>query len=294
MNWRAIGALALTTILFSTFEVVSRLIAFDIEPLQVNFLRFIIGGMLLLPLAIWDLRQASIRLNGDDYKNLLWLGLLNVTFCLSIFQISIRYVPASAAAVIFCTNPVFVHIFESRRGGHSFSRLQVLGLISGVMGLIMVMGNEVILGGGSWKGVGLAAIAAVSYGLYIVQARDATRKIGSLTVNSLSFILGAAALIPVLIVFRVPVFAVHPQLWPWIIYLSLAVTSLAYYLFLYGLQHLPPGAGSLLFFVKPVLATALAAYALHERLTMLFILGTVTIISGLVIYSRGNGDKLHD
>jgi len=137
----------------------------------------------------------------------------------------------------------------------------------------------------------MAAIAAISYGLYIVQARDATQKMGSLTVNSLSFILGALALIPVLIVFHVPVFTVNPQMWPWIIYLSLALTGLAYYLFLYGLQHLPPGAGSLLFFIKPVLATALAAYALHEKLTVLFILGTVTIISGLVIYSRGNRES---
>ena len=290
MKWKAIGALALTTILFSTFEVVSRLIAFDIEPLQVNFLRFIIGGLALLPLAIMDMRKQSIRLDGGDFKNLLWLGLLNVTFCLSIFQISIKYIPASAAAVIFCTNPVFVHIFESWRGGHNFSRLQVLGLTSGIIGLFMVMGNEIILGSGSWKGAGMAVIASISYGLYIVQARDATQKMGSLAVNSLSFILGAIAIIPLLLALHIPLFKVEQQLWPWIIYLSLAVTSLAYYLFLYGLQHLPPGAGSLLFFIKPVLAAALAAFALHENLTLLFIMGTIVIIAGLLIYSWGNTD----
>ncbi|WP_172674153.1 DMT family transporter [Syntrophomonas palmitatica] len=117
MKWKAIGALALTTILFSTFEVVSRLIAFDIEPLQVNFLRFIIGGLALLPLAIMDMRKQSIRLDGDDFKNLLWLGLLNVTFCLSIFQISIKYIPASAAAVIFCTNRfLFIYLNPGGEG----------------------------------------------------------------------------------------------------------------------------------------------------------------------------------
>lgn len=288
-RWKAVGALALTIIFFSTFEVVSKKITYSIEPMQINFLRFLIGGLVLLPLALADRRKRSVHLGTPQIKNLFWLGLLNVTLCLSVFQISIKFIPASTAAVIFCTNPIFVHIFESWRGHTRFSRFQILGLISAAAGLLLVAYHEIAMGTGSWTGTGLAMFSAVTYGLFIVQARDATQELGSLTVNSISFILGALACIPVLLYFHIPLLTFDYQLWPWMAYLTLVLTSLAYYLFLYGLEHLPPGAGSLIFFVKPVLATVLAACLLHESISTLYILGTLVIILGLWLYTRRPG-----
>jgi len=286
VKWRAVGALALTIIFFSTFEVVSKKITYSIEPMQINYLRFLLGGLLLLPLALADQRRRSVRLNASNLKNLFWLGFLNVTLCLSVFQISIKYIPASTAAVIFCTNPVFVHIFEAWRGHHRFSPFQILGLACAVAGLLLVAFHEVTAGTGSWLGTGLAMFSAITYGLFIVLARQATQELGSLTVNSISFILGALACIPALLYFRIPLLTFNYQLWPWLAYLTVILTSLAYYLFLYGLEHLPPGAGSLIFFIKPVLATALAAWLLHESISALFMAGTVIIILGLWLYTR--------
>ncbi|NLW92685.1 MAG: EamA family transporter [Syntrophomonadaceae bacterium] len=285
-RWKAVGALALTIIFFSTFEVVSKKITYRIEPMQINYLRFLLGGFLLLPLALADQRKRSVQLHAGDFKSLFWLGFLNVTLCLSLFQISIKYIPASTAAVIFCTNPIFVHIFEAWRGQHYFSRYQVLGLTCASVGLFIVAFHEVMMGSGSWLGTGLAMFSAVSYGLFIVQARQATQEMGSLTVNSISFILGALACIPALLYFDIPLLTFDYGVWPWLVYLTVIVTSLAYYLFLYGLEHLPPGAGSLIFFIKPVLATALAAYLLDESISNLFVLGTLVIIFGLWLYTR--------
>jgi len=286
VKWKAVGALVLTIIFFSTFEVVSKKITYSIQPMQINYLRFLIGGLILLPLAVADQRQRSVRLEKRHLKSLFWLGFLNVTLCLSVFQISIKFIPASTAAVIFCTNPVFVHIFEAWRGHYRFNPYQILGLICAAAGLLLVALHEVMMGSGSWLGTGLAMFSAVTYGLFIVQARQATQELGSLTVNSISFILGALACIPILLYFGIPLLTFDYEVWPWMVYLILILTSLAYYLFLYGLEHLPPGAGSLIFFIKPVLATSLAAYLLHESISTLFLAGTLVIIFGLWLYTR--------
>jgi len=286
VKWKAVGALALTIIFFSTFEVVSKEITYRIQPMQINYLRFLLGGLLLLPLALADQRKRAVRLDGGKLKSLAWLGFLNVTLCLSVFQISIKYIPASTAAVIFCTNPVFVHIFEAWRGHHRFSPFQILGLACALAGLFLVAFHEVTRGSGSWLGTGLAMFSALTYGLYIVQARQATQEVGSLTVNSISFILGALACIPLLLYFGIPLLTFDYQVWPWMAYMTIVLTSLAYFLFLYGLEHLPPGAGSLIFFVKPVLATALAAWLLHESISAPFMVGTLVIILGLWLYTR--------
>jgi len=255
-------------------------------PMQINFLRFLIGGLVLMPAALVDLKRGQRRVRRSDWKGIVLTGILNVTICLTAFQVSIKYIPASAAAVIFCTNPVFVHMAESLLLKTRLSKHQIIGLMTSLIGLAMIFGNEFIWGGGSWLGLGLALFSAASYGLYIVLAKNVTGKVGPLTANSFSFIVGALACIPLLLAFRVPVIAFNISVLPHLIYLSLAVTALAYYLFLYGLQHLPAGAGSLVFFVKPVMASMLAFWVLHESITLLFGLGATVIILGLVVYTN--------
>lgn len=285
---RAAVALIITIILFSTFEVVTKIMIASMPPMQINFLRFFIGGLLLMPVALVDLKHRKYALSIDDWRGILLIGIINVTICLSAFQISIKYIPASAAAVIFCTNPVFVHLSESLLLKTRLSRQQILGLVISLFGLAMIFGNEFLWGSKSWIGLGLALFAAATYGLYIVLAKGVTEKVGSLTANSFSFILGALACIPVLLAKDVPLLTFTPTLWPYLLYLCLAVTALAYYCFLYGLQHLPAGTGSLIFFVKPVLASLLAFLILHEPITLLFGIGGAIIILGLVVYTFDN------
>ncbi|MGE5416083.1 MAG: DMT family transporter [Acidobacteriota bacterium] len=285
MKLRAILALSGTIILFSTFEVVSKMMAAHVNPLQINFLRFIIGGLILLPLAVIDLRRRQYHLDSKDLRDLFFLGFLNVTICLMAFQICIRYIPASLAAVIFCTNPVFVHLTESVVFGSRFNKQQIAGIAASLIGLLVVSSTE-LHSGGSWIGVSLAVFSAVTYGIFIVFAKGITHRVGSFTANALPFILGSLALIPVLLYKSVPFLAFNYQYLPHLLYLAIGVTSLAYYLFLYGLQHLPAGSGSLIFFVKPVLATLLAVIILNEPVTLTFIIGSLIIISGLLIYSR--------
>lgn len=283
---KAITALIITIILFSTFEVVSKIMTADMPPMQINFLRFIIGGLVLMPAALLGLKKGQRTVARNDWKGIVLIGILNVTICLTMFQVSIKYIPASAAAVIFCTNPVFVHIAESLLFKVRLSKQQTIGLITSLFGLAMIFGNEFLWGSGSWLGLGLALFSAATYGLYIVLAKNVTEKVGPLTANSFSFIAGAIACIPLMLACKVPIVTFDLTVLPHLVYLSLAVTALAYYLFLYGLQHLPAGTGSLVFFVKPVLASLLAFWLLHESITLLFGMGAAVIILGLLIYTK--------
>lgn len=293
MRIRAVLALSVTIILFSTFEVVSKSIAGFTNPMQVNFLRFFIAGMALLPLAVLELRGKGHTLQRRDWAELSWLGILNVTICLMAFQISIQYIPASAAAVIFCTNPVFVHVTEALVHRTRPSVPQILGLAVSLSGLGCIFADEMMNGSGSWLGFGLALFAAVTYGIYIFMAKGAGARLGVLTANALSFLIGAAASIPFLLYFKVPIFQLNPSAWPELLYLSLAVTCVAYVAFVYGLQHLPAGSGSLIFFVKPLLATLLAFWFLSENISPLFILGAFIIIAGLGLYQLQKPDATH-
>lgn len=287
MKSKAWLALAGTILLFSTFEVVSKTIT-GIPPMQINFLRFLSAGLLLLPFALSEMRGRSIRLSRQDWLRLAALGILNVTLCLMVFQTSIRYIPASAAAVIFCTNPVFVHITEIIRDRRLPGWRALVSLAVSLTGLVLVFLNEFVYGAGAWLGISLAFFAAITYGIFIVAAKSTGERLGTLTSNALSFLIGALVSVPILLVFKVPLFVFDLHFLPHLAYLSIGVTCAAYVLFVYGLRRLPAGAGSLIFFVKPVLSTALAAGLLHESVSPLFLAATAVILAGILLYQTGS------
>lgn len=52
----------ITVILFSTLEVASKLVGTELKPLRISFLRFLCGGLVLLPPAIIKMKKLKIRL----------------------------------------------------------------------------------------------------------------------------------------------------------------------------------------------------------------------------------------
>ena len=57
--------------IFSTMEIVSKTIATDINPFQLNFLRFFIGALILLPAAIKGIKKRNVQLGTTDLLSFL-------------------------------------------------------------------------------------------------------------------------------------------------------------------------------------------------------------------------------
>lgn len=51
--------IAVTTLLFSSMEVALKLISGQFNPIQLNFSRFIVGGLVLIPFAVRELKNAA-------------------------------------------------------------------------------------------------------------------------------------------------------------------------------------------------------------------------------------------
>ena len=66
--------IALATILFSTMEIALKLISADFHPMQLNFIRFTVGGLVLLPLAlrIMHVKRQSGELKDEKKKARFW------------------------------------------------------------------------------------------------------------------------------------------------------------------------------------------------------------------------------
>lgn len=274
--------LVCTIIFFSTYEVVSKTLVGRINPIQINFIRFLIGGILLFVLLAL---KKDIKINTKD---LFWagiVGIINVVISMSLLQLSI-YVSdskASVVAVIFSSNPIFVAVFAGLFEKEKIGLYKVLGLSIGVIGLLTIFFEKISLSVSDYKCHILAILSAVFYGLYTVAGRKLSMKIGSLKMNSYSFIIGSIALLPFLIAFDLPVIRFDYSSIFQVVYLSVFVTGLAYYTYFKGLSIIGASSGSLVFFIKPALASFIAIIFLKEQPTVNLALGTILVIFGIMV-----------
>ncbi len=277
--------LVCTIIFFSTYEAVSKTLVDKINPFQINFIRFFIGGIILLIFLVIK-KDLAISLRDLLYASV--IGILNVAISMNIIQLAL-YVSgsrASVVAVIFSSNPIFVCIFASMMDSERLNPAKIFGLFLGVAGIVTIFFEKMSFS--DFKSPLLALLSAVLYGLYTVWGRKLSVRIGSLKMNAYSFITGSLVLLPLLLIFKMPVVNFdYSGIWQ-VLYLSVFVTGIAYLTYFKGLSIAGAGKGSLVFFIKPVLASAIAVIFLSEHITVNLLAGTFLIVCsiGTVVKSR--------
>ena len=83
---KAYGFVVLTAFLFGTMEVACKVAGNQLDPFQLTFIRFAIGGLILLPFATVELRKAKIRLTARDLLRLAGVGILGISLQYGVFS----------------------------------------------------------------------------------------------------------------------------------------------------------------------------------------------------------------
>lgn len=271
-----------TILFFSTYEVAGKKISGIVNPFQVNFIRFSIGGIILM-LILYI--KKDIKISRKHFLNTILLGFVNVVLSMNLIQLSLAQKNASAAlvAVIFSSNPVFVSLFSSMIDKEKITFGRILAITISMTGIITAFSDKLLNVSADIASPLLALLSAVLYGMYTVLAKNTSSQIGSIKMNAYSFLAGSAMLIPVFVYSGYNPLHIQKSAVPYMIYLGVFVTGLAYVLYFMGLQRLGAGKGSMVFFVKPVLASIIAALALREEISWRIIAGGLMILCGMTI-----------
>lgn len=291
---KSIVFILVAAFLFGTMEVALKLAGASFSAIQLTFLRFLIGGVCLLPFAVHDLQKKSCKLTAGDWLYLFLLGFVNICVSMVLFQLGVMRTNANLAAVIISTNPIFTMIFAQFIVNEKFTIKKAIVLILNIIGLIIVA-NPVTLfrGKSAMSGILLTLAAAVAFGFYTALGKKRIGKIGGLTENSFSFILGSLVLLAVLLVTRQPVIAgIGLSTLPILLYLGIFVTAVGYYFYLKAIELSGPSTASITFFIKPIFAPIIAFVVLKEAITLNLIFGVIFVLAGSFVSLAGG--KLPD
>ena len=281
------GLLSLLTgiVLFSTIEVASKLMQSGggiagRNPFWLAALRFIITGLVLFIPAALSLRGKAFT--RRDAATLAGLGLLGVTLMSSLYHLSITFLPANVAALVFSCNPVFVVLFAPLVLSEKITVRKIAAAGLCLTGILTLARDRV--SGVSPTGLLLMLVAIIIFALYTVLFKKMTPRYGALPITAFAGLMGGVCILPLALGAEgMPLATYGTADWLGITYLALVGTALGYFLFIDGISHVEASIGSMAFFLKPFLAALFAWRVLGEALTVPMLIGGAFILGGMVV-----------
>ena len=277
---KAYGFVVLTAFLFGTMEVACKVAGNQLDPFQLTFIRFAIGGLILLPFATVELRKAKIRLTARDLLRLAGVGILGISLSMVFFQLGVSNSNASTASVLISINPLFTMVFAHFFTSEKLNRHKFVVLGFGLMGLIFMIRPWDVQEGNTVIGIVYMLLAAIFFGAYTIAGKVSAQKLGIMAQTSISFILGSIVLLIMMLIMGKPVIAGVADNLPLVAYISLFVTGLGYFSYFMAIKCSDAATGSLAFFLKPAIAPVMAVIFLHETILWNTYIGIGLILAG--------------
>lgn len=292
--------IAITTIFFSLMEIVLKFIGADLNPIQINFSRFLIGGLVLLPFALRLLRKLAgqdIYMEPSDLCYFAFLGLIGIVVSMTLYQLATIHANASVVAVLFSSNPLFVLVLAYLILREPIHVRNIVALLLDVAGIVCIIDpwNMDI----QFAGVALTLSATLIFALYTVLGKRKCYKFGGLVVTCFGFLFGSVELMVLALLGHVPAiadvllangldkFAYVPFFTgytlhnlPLVLFVYIGVTGLGFASYFTAMEKTSANTAALVFFFKPVLAPILAFLILHEQIPFHMMVGILFILCG--------------
>ena len=266
-------------------EVALKLAGSSLDPFQITFLRFFIGGIVLLPFAVHEYRrQPKGFMTKRLWLRMLFLGAINVPFSMVFFQFGVVNSNAATAAVIFCSNPIFTMLFAHvMTDDEKINKRKLLALAFGAVGLIFMIHPWAMQAGNTMLGMLLTIAGAATFALYGIIGSKTVAQVGIFTQTTATFLFGSVILLCILPALGRPIITgVVDDIWL-VLYVSIVVTGGGYILYFLAVKSSNATTASITFFLKPVIAPIFAVILLGEAITYNMYIGIALILAASYI-----------
>jgi drug/metabolite transporter (DMT)-like permease len=283
-------ALAITSIVWGTTWVASKIGVSEIPALQMAYIRQFFGGICFV---LFFMLYRNLAL--PTRKEFLWLlimALLMFVLANGLSTWSLQYIPTGLSALVGALYPLCVVIIEMVFfKNRNMTILTFIGLLLGITGIGIVFYENAFQHhpDGFIFGVVLSVIAMLSWSVgTIIIVRNKTRlnpyyATGwQMLISAFILFIIAETTQPTIALNKIPA-----TTWGAITYLVIAGSLLAFIAFIYSMKKLPAAISSLYAYINPLVAMVTAAIVLHEKLTMYILWGAIVTLAGvfLVNYS---------
>ena len=302
MENKRLGYIYITaaTLCFCLTEITLKTVAGVFNPIQINIMRFLFGGLVLLPFVLGKIRRDGIHFSAGDLRRFALSGFLQICVAMTLYQIALKHVEASACALIFSINPLFILVLAYLFLGEPITKKNVTALALEIVGILFVI--NVFAADLDLAGTVFAVAAPLFFSVYAVMGREPARKYGGMTNTCMSFLFGACELIIFALFTNVPAIGsafssvglsmfdsipfikgLDARTIPIVLLNGLVLTGGGFTSYFKAMENVSVNTVSLVYFFKPILTPILALILLAEPLTMTKTVGILFILAGSLV-----------
>src|SRR6201996_2131895 len=278
--------LAITSIGWGFNWPLTKFLLGELPPLTLRGMSGVIGALRLAGLAV--LRGESLHVPRDIWPRLVVASVLNVTGWMVLMGLALLWLPASEAALIAYTMPVWASLLAWPILGERPTLLRTLALVMAFAGLASIMGGNGLSGSeAKLPGILMALVGSVGFAVGTVLSKRWPIRLPPISGAAWQVGLGC---LPVAIV-GLFIETVHwdrmTPLGHWLlIYSVVGQFCIAYVCWFAALARLPASIAAIGTMAVPVIGVVTSAITLHEPLGPGQIASLIFTLAAVVLATR--------
>jgi drug/metabolite transporter (DMT)-like permease len=278
--------LAVTSVSWGLNWPIMKHILTEWPPLSTRGLTGVVGGLLLAGLAMT--RGQSLRVPQGQWPRLLLSAGLNVSTWMTLMGLSLLWLPASEAAVLAYTMPVWASLLAWLILGERMSLARMLALLMAFAGIAALMGgNGFSASVEKLPGIVMVLIGAFVFAIGTITAKRLPVAMPLIASTALQIGIGCLPVALAGLVFEHPrIEALSAQGWLLMAYITLIQFCIAYVCWFAAIGRLPASVAAIGTMAVPVIGVLVSAAALHEPLGLSQIGGLVFTLAGVALAAR--------
>lgn len=275
----------------STFVFTKMLLLSGLSPAVIFTLRFIIAYVLLLAFSLTRSSHRWMSASWRDELLMAGLGLTGGSLYFLAENEALCYTTTTNTSLIVCSCPLVASMligwfYRSLR----LSRLQMVGMLIAVVGLILVVMNGHFVLHLSPLGDLLAFIACLCWAVYSLLMVPANRSYDAVFITRKVFFYGLLTIVPYFLWIEsfdvATLTTLSASVWGNLLYLGVVASMICFLLWTWVMDKLGAIVATNYVFVNPVSTIFFAWWLLDEPITSWFLLGTVLILSGMYLCDK--------
>lgn len=204
---------------------------------------------------------------------------------LALFNSAVMATSAANAVLLGANSPIIVAFGTWLLYGERPSSRFWIGFLIALVGVIAIVGTDVVLHPSLGVGDGLAVAGAVCYGAYILYVRRSREGMDTLTFSVWSTTVGALCLLPVCLLARQPLTGFSGRSWAALIALAITSQVIGQQFIAHSLGKLPVTLTSIVLLGQAPITAILAWPLLDEPIRAWQLFGGTLVLAGIAVVS---------
>ncbi len=277
-----LGAL-FSVLIWGTTFISTKVLLKAFTPVEILFIRFIIGY-----LALFILSPHKLKVKDKKHEFLfLGAGLSGVTLYFLLENIALTYTFASNVGIVVSIAPIFTAVFAHMfLDGERLKPTFFIGFIAAMAGIFLISYNGSTVLKLNPLGDILAILAAAVWGVYSIFAKKIS-SLGYPTITSTRriFFYGLLFMVPALYFFKIDIELaqlIKPLYLLNILYLGFGASAFRFISWNLATKLLGAVKSSVYIYIIPVITVVTSFIILHEKITLVAGFGILLTLIGLI------------